>query len=428
MKIKSFTARQILDSRGKPTVEVELNGFKASVASGASTGSFEAFELRDGAKAFLGDGVLKAVANTLFISRKLTNKNFSSQQEFDEALLSLDGTPNKNKLGANAILPISIAFSRALSAAEKKPLRVFLQKELSWKMKKRVKNTGREALPIPQFNLINGGRHAGIKNDVQEHLLIPARAKTFSQALQVGAEVYGVLKKILVKKFGVRAALVADEGGFAPPVSSVSERLELIDAAIEEAGWGGVAFLGLDCAASEFYEPRTKVYCVGGKKFSVGELIDFYESLLKSFKIISLEDGLAEDDWSSWRELMARFGGRIQIVGDDLLVTNVSRIKKAVELRAANALLLKPNQIGTVSETLAAAALAKDSGWQVIVSHRSGEVEDCFIADLAVGIGASQCKFGAPARGERVAKYNQLLRLEEEIGSKNFARFPFKTH
>lgn len=413
-----------MDSRGKPAVEVELNGFKASVASGASTGSFEALELRDGGKPFSGNGVLKAVANARFAARKLSGKNFSSQKEFDAELLKLDGTPNKSNLGANAILPLSIAFSRASASSKNQPLFKFLQNEFAAVAKAKTKPHAR--VPIPLFNVINGGRHAGLENDFQEHLIIPARAKTFFQALEAGAEVYAALKKILEHKFGPRAALVADEGGFTPPVSEVGKRLELIEAAIAEAGWKGVVFLGLDCAASEFYDVRAKTYRVGGRTFSASELIDFYRGLLKSFKIISIEDGLAEEDWGGWASLTARLGGRVQIVGDDLLVTNVSRIRKAVGMRAANALLLKPNQIGTVSETLAAAAVAAESGWQTVVSHRSGEVEDCFVADLAVGLGASQCKFGAPARGERVAKYNQLLRLEEAVGSKNFAQFPFK--
>jgi len=428
LKISSFHARQILDSRGKPTVEVELNGFRASVASGASTGSFEAIELRDGGKPFFGCGVRKAVTNSLFAARKLSRKNFHNQKDFDSALIELDGTLNKSRLGANALLPLSIAFSRILAASKKQPLYEFLQLEFATLLQSNAKTRKakiKARIPIPQFNVINGGRHAGVENDFQEFLLIPSRAKNFSQALEASVEVYGALKKILEKKFGPRATLVADEGGFSPPVSSIEGRLELIDAAISEVGWNKIMFLGLDCAASEFYNTNSKKYEVGGRSFSTGELIDFYENLLKLFKIISIEDGLSEEDWLGWASLTSRLGNRVQIVGDDLLVTNASRIRKAIALKAANALLLKPNQIGTVSETLTAAALAFENGWQTIVSHRSGEVEDCFIADLAVGIGASQCKFGAPARGERTAKYNQLLRLEESV--KNFAHFPLNS-
>jgi len=271
-------------------------------------------------------------------------------------------------------------------------------------------------MPIPQLNIMNGGKHAGIENDIQEHMIMPVKFNSFKEALRAGVEVYHELGRLLTQKFNSQSILVGDEGGFVPKINNVEERLELIDEAINNAGYKNKIFLALDCAASEFF--YTDHYKIRGKEYSYGQLIDFYKDLIKKYKIISIEDGMAEDHWSGWMQLNKELGKKIQLIGDDLLVTNVSRIGKAIEEKACNALLLKVNQIGTVSEAIEAAELAFKNKWNVVVSHRSGETEDSFIADLAVGLNANQCKFGAPARSERTAKYNRLLRIEEELGKK----------
>ncbi len=407
VKILKVSARQVLDSRANPTVQCELTTsggtFSAIVPSGASTGRHEALELRDGGRPWGGKGVSKAVANVnSIIAKKASGKDFGTQQELDNFLLALDGTENKSGLGANAILSVSMAFARALAA---------------WQGIELYESLGRSAgnktftMPVPQLNVINGGKHAGRENDIQEHMLIPAKFNSFSDALRAGVESYHALRGMLKKKFGEQATLLGDEGGFAPKMESLEDRLELMLRAVGEAGCSGKIMLGLDCASSEFYSGGE--YRIGAKSFSSGELADFYASLVSKFKIVSIEDGMAEDDWAGWGELHSKLGKKIQLVGDDLLVTNVGRIRRALETGACNALLLKANQIGTVTESIEAAKLAQKSGWNVVVSHRSGESEDAFIADLVVGLGAGQSKFGAPARSERAAKYNRLLRIEE---------------
>ncbi|RLG69804.1 MAG: phosphopyruvate hydratase [Candidatus Iainarchaeum archaeon] len=418
--IEGIRARQILDSRGNPTIECEIRTVKgtvrAAVPSGASTGSFEAIELRDNEKAFRGKGVLKAVQNiNTIIAPKLTGKDPIKQRELDELMLKLDNTQNKSKLGANAIVAVSLAIARAGSLIKDKQLFEYIA-ELS--------GAKEVFLPVPQMNVLNGGKHAGLKNDIQEHMIVPLKFESYSEALQAGCEVYYFLKDILKQKFGARAALVGDEGGFVPPIETTRERLELMEKAIDEAGYKGKVLIALDSAASEFFYENT--YVLGEEELSSGEMIDFYNELIKSFAIFSIEDALAEEDWQGWQELTKKLGNKVQIVGDDLLVTNAERIKKAIELQACNALLLKVNQIGTLSEAIDAAKLAFQNNWQVVVSHRSGETCDPFIASLVVGLGAKQCKFGAPARSERNSKYNHLLRIEETLKEQGKARYAGK--
>jgi enolase len=409
MKVK---AREILDSRGNPTVEVDLFTKKglsrASVPSGASTGKHEALELRDGGKRYLGKGVLKAVGNVNdVIAEKLVGRDCTKQKETDDLMIELDGTPNKSKLGANAILAVSMAVCKAGALESNLPLYKYISNLVDSK---------KLTLPIPQMNVINGGLHAGIENDVQEHLIIPRGAKSFSEALRMCSETYHILQKKLKEKFGNSAIHVGDEGGFVPPLKSVDERLEFILEAIEELGYTEEFALGIDAAASEFfYDGKYKIL---EKEYSVAELSDFYAELCEKFKVISIEDGFSEDDWDAWNMLKSKLGEKIQIVGDDLLVTNAKRIKKAIEMDACNALLLKLNQIGSVSEALDAFRLARKAGWNIIVSHRSGSTEETFFADLVVGLDAGQFKYGAPARSERTCNYNQLLRIEEALGSK----------
>jgi enolase len=411
-EIKKIKAREILDSRGNPTVEVDLftkSGLsRASVPSGASTGKHEALELRDGGKRYLGKGVLKAVGNVNdVIAKKLVGKDCTKQKEMDELMIELDGTANKSRLGANSILAVSMAVCKAGASESNLPLYEYIAN---------LVNSKRLSLPVPQMNVINGGLHAGIENDVQEHLIIPRRAKSFSEALRMCSETYHTLKKKLKERFGNSAIHVGDEGGFVPPLKSVDERLEFMTEAIEELGYTEEFALGIDAAASEFYYEGK--YRILKKEYSVAELSDFYGELCERFKLISIEDGFSEDDWEAWNMLESKLGEKIQIVGDDLLVTNVMRIKKAREMDACNALLLKLNQIGTVSEALDAFRLARKARWKVIVSHRSGSTEETFFADLVVGLDAGQFKYGAPARSERTCNYNQLLRIEEALGSK----------
>jgi enolase len=411
-EIKKIKAREILDSRGNPTVEVDLftkSGLsRASVPSGASTGKHEALELRDGGKRYLGKGVLKAVGNVNdVIAEKLVGKDCTKQKEIDELMIELDGTANKSRLGANAILAVSMAVCKAGASESNLPLYAYICDLVDSK---------RLTLPVPQMNVINGGLHAGIENDVQEHLIIPCGAKSFSEALRMCSETYHTLKKKLKERFGNSAIHVGDEGGFVPPLKSVDDRLEFIMEAIEELGYTEEFALGIDAAASEFYHDGK--YRILKKEYSVEELSDFYGELCERFKLVSIEDGFSEDDWTAWNTLESKLGEKIQIVGDDLLVTNVTRIKKAMEMDACNALLLKLNQIGTVSEALDAFRLARKAGWNVIVSHRSGSTEETFFADLVVGLDAGQFKYGAPARSERTCNYNQLLRIEEALGRK----------
>lgn len=420
-KIKKIKSREVLDSRGNPTIEVDLIigscCATAIVPSGASTGIHEALELRDDDnRRYTGKGVLKAVNNVNnTIAKKLIGYDCTKQKEIDNLLLELDGTEHKTKLGANAILGVSMAVCRAGALCSDKELYQYVQE---------ISNSKKLILPMPQMNVINSGRHAGIENDIQEHMIVPVDFKKFSDALRAGVETYHTLKSLLKDKYGAKAILLGDEGGFAPPIKNVEERLELMLKAISESGYSGKIKLALDPAASEFYDEKNQLYRILKKDFEHGELADFYKNLAKKFPIISIEDGFSQDDWEGWKFFTKELGNQIQIVGDDLLVTNIMRIKKALKEKACNALLLKVNQIGTVTEAIDAANISFQNKWNVVVSHRSGETEDSFIADLVVGIGTNQSKFGAPARSERTAKYNRLMRIEEELGNKaGFGKF-----
>ncbi len=392
VKILEIKGRQILDSRGNPTVEAEVktkNGrFRGIAPSGASTGSKEALELRDKSKSYAGKSVMNAVSNiNSLISQNLVGLDCEDLYITDNTLCEVDGTENKSKLGANATTAVSIAVTRAGAASRELELYEFIGE---------ISGNNKFKLPIPQLNIINGGKHAGMENDVQEHMILPVNAKSFSEALEMCALTYSSLREILKKEFGAAGTNIADEGGFAPVVKDLPTRLELINQAIENAGFQNELKLALDCAASEFYYDGN--YKLGDSEFTPGELLDYYSELVDKFKIISIEDGLAEDDWPAWIEMTEKLGNKIQIVGDDILVTNPAIIEEAISKKACNALLLKVNQIGTVTESIDAAKLALKNNWKVVVSHRSGESEDSFIADLAVGIGANQSKFGAPAR------------------------------
>lgn len=413
-KIKAIKAREVLDSRGYPTVECDVltnrGLFRAMVPSGASTGVHEALELRDGdKKRYLGKGTLKAVENVNdFISERMVGLDCIEQKEIDRDMIELDGTENKDKLGANAILAVSMAVCRAGAAENDKPLYQYIGDLFGIRP---------NILPVPMCNIINGGKHAGQENDIQEHMIMPTGAENFREGIRMIAETYSALKNILKKKLGAGATLIGDEGGFAPPkIKTVQERFELMSKAIKKAGYKEEFVFALDSASSEFFKNGT--YAIRKKKMDGGEIIDFYKDLVKTYPIVSIEDGLAEDDWDSWVEMTRKLGNKIQIVGDDLFVTNTKRIQKGIELKAANSVLIKLNQIGTVTETLNAIKMVFDNEWTAIVSHRSGETEDSFISDLVVGVNAGQCKFGAPVRSDRNAKYNQLLRIEEGLGGK----------
>ncbi len=417
-KIIKIKAREVLDSRGNPTVEVdvvtELGIFRGMTPSGASAGQHEALELRDGDKSrYFGKGTLKAIANVnKKIAPKLIGLDCCHQETIDHIMLKLDGTENKDKFGANAILPISMAVTKVGAAAKKLPLYAYIGTLFGVIPHK---------LPVPMCNVINGGKHAGQENSFQEHMLMPTGAKRFSEAIRMVSESYHHLAKLLKNKFGAGGVLIGDEGGFAPPqITTVNERFDLMLKAVENAGYDGMMHIALDPASSEFFYDGK--YKIGNKTFSGGEMVDFYVNICKTYPIISIEDGLAEDDWDSWVELTQKLGTKVQIVGDDLFVTNTKRIKKGIELGAANSVLIKLNQIGTVTETLNAIKMAHDQGWTAVVSHRSGETEDNFIADLVVGTSSGQIKTGAPARSDRNAKYNQLLRIEEHLGKK--AEYP----
>ena len=409
--IKKIKAREVLDSRGNPTVEVdvctEYGCFRALTPSGASAGQHEALELRDGDKSrFLGKGVLKAVDNVnKKIAPKIIGLDCRHQETIDNIMLKLDGTENKDKFGANAILPVSMAVTKAGASSKGLPLYQYIGE---------LFGVIPHMLPVPMCNVINGGKHAGQENSIQEHMLMPTGAKSFSEGIRMVSECYHHLAKLLKEKFGAGGVLIGDEGGFAPAkITEVEERLDLMLKAVNNAGYEDMMKFALDPASSEFFYDGT--YKIGKKSFSGGEMVDFYVNLCKKYPIMSIEDGLAEDDWKSWVEMTKKLGRKIQIVGDDLFVTNTKRIQKGIELRAANSVLIKLNQIGTVTETLNAIKMANDHGWTAVVSHRSGETEDTFIADLVVGTSAGQIKTGAPARSDRNAKYNQLLRIEEEL-------------
>ncbi len=406
--IVEVRAREVLDSRGNPTVEAEVElesgtAGRAMVPSGASTGKFEALELRDGGPRYLGKGVLRAVANIKDrIAPEVVGFDALDQVAVDRAMLALDGTPNKAGLGANAVLAVSLATARAAAEALGLPL---------WRYLGGVQGT---VLPVPLMNVINGGVHADNGLDVQEFMLVPLGFSRFSEALRAGVEVFHHLKKVL-KERGY-ATNVGDEGGFAPALERNEEALELLLQAIERAGYrpGKEVALALDAAASEFYQGGR--YLFEGQERSAEELIEVYEGWVERYPIVSLEDGLAEEDWAGWKLLTERLGQKIQLVGDDLFVTNPARLERGIQEGVANAILIKPNQIGTLSETLETIRLAHRAGYRTVISHRSGETEDPFIADLAVAVNAGQIKTGSASRSERIAKYNQLLRIEEALG------------
>ena len=411
--IEKIWARQILDSRGNPTIEVDLHlesGIigRAAVPSGASTGKYEAIELRDGEKnQYLGKGVLNAVKNiNTIISKALTGHSVLEQEKIDQNLINLDGTQNKSVLGANSILGVSMAAAHAASRFNNVPLYRYLGNENS------------NLMPMPMMNIINGGSHADNSVDIQEFMIMPFGAKTFSEALQMGTEIFHHLKDVLKKK-GL-ATSVGDEGGFAPNLKSNEEALEVIEKAINQAGLqsGKDIFFALDVAASELFENEKYNLFSENKSLSSIEMVSYLKSLVKNYPIVSIEDGLDESDWDGWSLLTQELGNNVQIVGDDLTVTNISRLKRAIKEKSMNSILIKLNQIGTVSETLQTIKMAKESGFGAIISHRSGETEDTTIADLSVAMGMGQIKTGSASRTDRVCKYNQLLRIEEEIGEK----------
>lgn len=404
MKITSVWAREILDSRGNPTVEVDVatdNAIASAAApSGASTGTHEAVELRDGGSRYLGKGVLSAVDNVNNqIAVALIGMDVMDQEKIDAKLQELDGTPFKSKLGANATVATSMAVLRAAAASESKMLHEYL---------------GGTVLPFAMFNVLNGGMHAGNNLSIQEFMIIP-EADIFSERLQMASEIYHILGKKLVEKYGPAARNVGDEGGYAPQIDNTYQALDAIVGAIEEAGYKDACSLALDAAASSFYNSKKGTYLLDSKELREPELVDYYLDLLKTYPIKSLEDPFDEESFEAFAALRKDVSN-IQIVGDDLTVSNVTRLKEAISHRSINSLLLKLNQVGTVTEAMNAVALCKQNGLTVIVSHRSGETEDCFIADFCVGINAGQLKTGAPARGERTSKYNQLLRIEERLG------------
>ncbi|MBI3549392.1 MAG: phosphopyruvate hydratase [Elusimicrobia bacterium] len=412
-KIRSVHAREIIDSRGFPTVEAEVrleSGHvgRAAVPSGASTGEHEAVELRDGdPKRYFGKGVLKAVRHVeQTLAPALLGRDASDQAGIDERMLSLDGTPNKGKLGANALLSVSMAASRAAAQAAGAPLYRYLRQAFSV-------GSDEWLLPAPMLNIINGGKHADSGLDVQEFMVVPAGAPSFTEALRVGAEVYQALKKLLAER--EESTAVGDEGGFAPRLKSHDDAIEVILEAIQRAGAKGVVSVSLDAAASEFYHGGS--YKFEGKTLSGAALAARYAKWVAKHPMLSIEDPFDQDDWSTWKAFTASEGSRLRIVGDDLFVTNVERLRRGIEARSANSILIKLNQIGTVTETVRAVQMAQKSGFSAIISHRSGETEDPYIADLAVALNAGAIKTGAPCRSERLAKYNQLLRIEEELGA-----------
>ncbi|MEQ1500492.1 MAG: phosphopyruvate hydratase [Parcubacteria group bacterium] len=420
-KIIKVIGREILDSRGNPTVEVDLflqdGSFgRAAVPSGASTGSHEACELRDGdKKRYGGKGVLKAVANVNTTIAKTVKGKDLDQNGLDALLIKLDGTENKTKLGANAILGVSLAFAKAQAVSMKKPL---------WKYFKDISKSKTTSIPVPMMNILNGGKHAENSTDLQEFMIMPTGAKSFKQALQWGAEVFHELKKLLkAKKLNTS---VGDEGGYAPTLPSNESAIEIILEAIKNAGYkpGKDIGIAIDGAASEFYKEGKYHLETEGKVLTSEQMVAFYADWVKKFPIVSIEDGLSEDDWEGYKLMTKTLGKKVQIVGDDLFVTNISRLKRGVDEKAGNSILIKLNQIGTVSETISAIQMARSNGFTSIISHRSGETEDATIADFVVGLGTGQIKTGSLCRSERTAKYNQLLRIEESLGKK--ALFPGK--
>ncbi len=409
--VEQVKGREILDSRGNPTVEVEVtlsDGTigQASVPSGASTGTYEAVELRDGDnKRYGGKGVLQAVNHTnARIATGIKGMAATDQEAIDRKLIKLDGTDSKSRLGANAILGTSLAVAHAAANSLDLPLYRYLGQVNGY------------TLPVPLMNILNGGKHATNSTDFQEFMVVPAGASSFSQSLQMGTEIYHSLQKVL-KDRGL-STNVGDEGGFAPPLPSNKDAIEAVLAAIEKAGYqpGRDCFIALDPAASEFYQDGRYVLEREGTRLSSTEMVEFYVRWISAYPIISIEDGMAEDDWDGWKLITVKLGNKVQLVGDDLYTTNVSRLKRGIDIKASNSILIKLNQIGTLTETIAAIRVAQDAGWTAVVSHRSGETEDTTISDLAVGLNAGQIKAGAPCRSERTAKYNRLLRIEDELG------------
>ena len=418
IEITDIFAREVLDSRGNPTVEVEVYAGdavgRAIVPSGASTGVFEAVELRDGDPArYLGKGVLKAVENVnTQIADAVVGMNVLDQRAIDQKMCTLDGTPNKESLGANAILGVSMAVARAAAQALGMPLYQY------------IGGVNAHTLPVPMMNILNGGAHANNNVDIQEFMIMPVGARAFKEGLRQCAEVFHTLKKVLSEMGNTTA--VGDEGGFAPNLKTNAEPFEYITKAVEKAGFKpGVDFMyAMDPASTEFYNAETGMYELKGEgvEYTSAQMVDYWEKLVDTYPIISIEDGMAEEDWDGWVELTRRIGNKVQLVGDDLFVTNTERLKKGIELGAANAILVKVNQIGTLTESLEAIETAKEAGYACIVSHRSGETEDSTIADLVVGVNAGQIKSGAPCRSDRIAKYNQLIRIEDELeGSARYA-------
>lgn len=412
--ISDVYAREILDSRGNPTIEVEVytesGGFgRAGVPSGASTGAFEAVELRDkDASRYMGKGVQNAVDNVNnIIAPEIIGRDALDQVLIDNLLIELDGTPNKAKLGANAILGVSIACAKAAADT------------LGLQLHQYLGGVNGKVFPVPMMNILNGGQHADNNVDIQEFMVMPVGACCFKEALRMGTEVFHSLKGVLKSK-GLSTS-VGDEGGFAPNLSSNEEALATIVEAIEKAGYvpGKDIMLALDVAATDLYDPETKIYSLEGegRKFTQAEIVDFYAALVDKYPIISIEDGMNEEDWEGWKMLTEKLGGRIQLVGDDLFVTNTERLKKGIDMKVANSILIKLNQIGTITETLDAIEMAERAGYTAVISHRSGETDDTTISDLVIAVNAGQIKTGAPSRIDRVAKYNQLLRLEDALGS-----------
>jgi len=409
--ISKVHAREVLDSRGNPTVEVDVvirGGIgRAIVPSGASTGKYEALELRDGGSRFMGRGVSKAVYNVNnIIAKEIVGMDSRRQYEIDKKMISLDGTPNKARLGANAILGVSLANAKAAAEAYQLPLYKYLG------------GINARVIPTPLMNILNGGKHAGNELSIQEFMIIPTGADSFREALRIGVEVYYSLKNYLKEKYGLTAINVGDEGGFAPPMKYSREALDAISRAVEMSGYAleSDVYLALDVAATSFYDEDGGTYFIDGEKLSTDKFQEYLLQLIDEYPIISIEDPFYEEDFEAFSIFTREVGDKVQVVGDDLFVTNVKRLRIGIEKRAATALLLKVNQIGTLSEALEAARLAMEKGLKVIVSHRSGETEDTTISDLAVALNCGQIKTGAPARGERTAKYNRLLRIEEELG------------
>lgn len=421
--ISKIIGRQIIDSRGNPTVEADVyleDGTmgRAAVPSGASTGSGEALELRDGGDQWVGKGVSQAVANiNAAISKRLAGFDASDQSGLDAALIELDGTENKASLGANAILAVSLAAAKATAAAKQQPLHQYIAE---------LTGTTQQSLPLPMMNVMNGGQHAAGSTDVQEYMIVPIGASDFTHAMRIGTEVFHALGKVL-KEAGY-GTTVGDEGGYAPAVKNGNrEPLELIAKAVEKAGYtfGTDVALALDVASSELYEDGNYNLATEGRTVSASELIDWYQSIRSEFPIVSIEDGLDENDWANWTELTTKLDSEVQLVGDDLLVTNTKLLQRAIDEKAANAILIKPNQIGTLSETINAVKTAQAAGWNTVMSHRSGETEDVTIAHLAVGLGCGQIKTGSLSRTDRIAKYNELLRIAEAAPELQLAK-PFE--